>query len=145
MGWMKKDSENAKAASGRVTHKISGPVTEADAWGTGVEWHHAAGHSRGRGVLYFYAKTSEEYAKVDALAEEVASRKAEKRKRKFPSKASAWRHIQANLENRKEDRGFGKIEIMNGKYGLFECAFGVPNYVFFFESEAERDDIRAAI
>lgn len=129
---------------GPATHKICG-ATDDQAWATGCEWHHGAGHSSGRGVHLFWAVTPEQVAAVEALAAEVKAARVAAKKRRFPSKAAAWRHVEASRAERTDDAGHGHIEVRSGKFGLFISSFGEPDFRYFFADAEEANDLREAL
>lgn len=141
MSYMTRNSHNASIDPDFVTHKVSGYITDADAWATGVKWHHGAGHSKGRGVFLFYAKTVSDCERVVALMATAAERAALRKMRAFKSKAAAWRHVAATLAERTEDKGFGSLPVKDGKFGLFVPKFGEPDFLYFFATAEEANNL----
>jgi len=138
---MRRDSMNAMRA-GTPTLKIQRRLllSDGEASCTGVEWHHLAGDCLG-----FYPRSHEEVARVAALIDRCTARERQKKDNALgiKSKAAAWRYIEAQREKQSgsEDKGFGSIDIMYGKYGPFVPSFGDPDAVYFFQSLEEKNSI----
>lgn len=126
---------------------LSGPDVlslRSDADAHGVEWHHAAGHSKGRERISFFPKNEEERAAVDRLAEAVkrnkealsAKKKADKEKGLPTSKAAVWRGLSET------DCGCGSVDYKDGKYGKFVPSFGEPDGKLYFPSADFADRAR---
>ena len=141
MSLIKRDSMNAMQA-GTPTLKIQRRLllSDGEASCTGVEWHHLAGDCLG-----FYPRSHEEVARVAALIDRCTARERDKKNNALgiKSKAAAWRYIEAQREKHLggENKGFGSIDIMYGKYGPFVPAFGEPDAVYFFQSSEEKNSI----
>ena len=138
---MRRDSMNAMQA-GTPTLKIQRRLllSDGEAYLTRVEWHHLAGD-----IIGFYPKSDEERERVDRFIDHCITRAREKRRNALgiTSKAAAWRYIKAQREKQSgsEDKGFGSIDIMYGKFGPFVPSFGDPDAVYFFESLEEKNSI----
>lgn len=145
MGIMFKNSRNNQLAGGREAAymTLSGKVVlglRSAAKAHGVEWHHAAGHSKGREVISFFPADPDQEAAVDRLAvlvlESNAKEKAEKQVLKAEglptSKAALWRYLE---ENGNEDKGFGGTAYKIGKFGKFVPSFGEPDGYYFYNSK----------
>jgi len=136
-----RDSRNATQA-GAPALKIQRRLllSDGEASGAGVEWHHLAGDCLG-----FYPKSHEEVARVAALIDRCTARELDKKNNALgiKSKAAAWRYIEAQREKHlgSEDKGLGAVRIKYGKFGPFVPAFGDPDAVYFFQSLEEKNSI----
>lgn len=144
MSLMKKSSRNCELSGGREAAYITlsgSKVLElrTEAGAHGIEWHHAAGHSKGREVIAFFPKTRAEELKLNRLAELTDAynlsmkkeRHALKSKGLPTSKAALWRHLE---KAGAQDEGYGCVPFKSGKYGPFVPSFGEPDGYYYFES-----------
>jgi len=138
MSLIKYDSVNAQLA-GAPTATIQRRYLDGDAeaFQTGVEWHHLAGD-----VIGFYASTPEGHERVKIFIARCHARAAAAKVNSLgiKSKAAAWRYVSNQLTQStpNNDMGLGFVPIRTGRYGPF-VALRSPEYVYWFQSAAERD------
>jgi hypothetical protein len=145
---MRRNSRNANDSGGRdAAYKVV-QATDSEAWGSGVEWHHMAGHSSGRPLLGFFPENEAERAKVDALEEQVKTRlAAEKSARESAELESAPEGAKKVDFGKKRDPLKAALEYksgvlffnarLRGKAGTYDWKDG--KFGRFFNTFGERD------